>query len=88
MGWWHLIGFYGEPKTSKRLESWQKLKFLSGTSDLPWLAIRDFNETTRSNEKEGGSSRPRQQMGNFVDIINGCGLQDVGFVGPKFTWLY
>ena len=27
-------------------------------------------------------------MGNFVDIINWCGLQDVGFVGPKFTWLY
>lgn len=23
-----------------------------------------------------------------MDTINGCGLQDVGFVGPKFTWLY
>lgn len=58
-GWWHLTGFYREPKTSKRLESWQKLKFLSGTSDLPLLAIGDFNEIIGSNEKEGGSSRPR-----------------------------
>ena len=40
------------------------------------------------NEKEGGSNRPRQQMGNFVDTINGCGLWDVGFISLKFTWLY
>ena len=24
-GWWHLTGFYGEPDTSKRVESWQKM---------------------------------------------------------------
>ena len=37
MGWWHLTGFYGEPNTSKRVESWQKMKHLYGTLDLPWL---------------------------------------------------
>ena len=35
VGWWHLTGFYGEPDTSKRGESWQKMKHLCGTSDLP-----------------------------------------------------
>ena len=44
VGWWHLTGFYGELETSKRPESWQNLKYLSGTFDLPWIAIRDFNE--------------------------------------------
>ena len=39
-------------------------------------------------EKEGGSSRPRQQLANFVETINLCGLQDIGFVGPSFTWIY
>ena len=24
----------------------------------------------------------------FVDTINHCGFRDVGFIGPKFTWLY
>ena len=23
-----------------------------------------------------------------MDTINWCGLRDLGFVGPKFTWLY
>ena len=32
IGWWHLLGFYGEPDTSKRWESWKKLKHLHGTS--------------------------------------------------------
>ena len=39
-------------------------------------------------EKEGGSIRPRQQMANFVEAVNWCGLRDIGFIGPKFTWLY
>lgn len=39
-------------------------------------------------EKEGGSIRPRQQMANFVDTVNWCDLRDIGFIGPKFTWLY
>lgn len=88
VGWWHLTGFYGEPDTSKRVESWQKMKHLCGTSDLPWLIIGDFNEITCVEEKEGGSCRPRQRMGNFVDTINWCRLKEVGFVGPRFTWLY
>ena len=27
-------------------------------------------------------------MDNFVEAINFCGLRDIGFVGPKFTWIY
>ena len=27
-------------------------------------------------------------MQKFVDTINCCGLRDLGFIGPKFTWLY
>ena len=25
VGWWHLIGFYGDPDMNKRLESWKNL---------------------------------------------------------------
>ena len=44
-GKWHLTGFYGNPETSKRKESWDKMKHLGTTSSLPWLVIGDFNET-------------------------------------------
>ena len=27
-------------------------------------------------------------MQQFVDALNWCGLHDLGFFGPKFTWLY
>ncbi|XP_050240922.1 uncharacterized protein LOC126689788 [Quercus robur] len=27
-------------------------------------------------------------MKNFIDTINYCGLRDLGFIGPKFMWIY
>ncbi|KAL0011877.1 hypothetical protein SO802_006985, partial [Lithocarpus litseifolius] len=88
VGSWHLKGFYGNPDIAKRPESWAKLRYLKGSSTLPWLTIGDFNEITGASEKEGGSDRPRQQMKNFIDAINFCGFRDLGFNGPKFTWIY
>ena len=38
--------------------------------------------------RRGGVSRPVQQMARFNASINYCGLKEVGFEGPKFTWLY
>ena len=51
-GWWHLTGFYGNPKTERRSESWAKLKFLKNSSSLPWLVIGDFNEIIGLSEKK------------------------------------
>ena len=39
-------------------------------------------------EKEGGASRPASQMDRFKEVIDVCGLKDIGFIGPRFTWLY
>ena len=55
---------------------------------MSWLTIGDFNEITGASEKEGGSDRPRQQMKNFINTINFCCFRDLGFNGPKFTWIY
>ena len=76
------------PDTAKRPESWAKLKHLKGTSTVPWLTIGAFNEITGASEKEGDSDRLRQQMKNFIEAINFYGLWDLGFIGPKFTWIY
>ena len=50
--------------------------------------IGDFNEIWCQAEKEGGASRPVKQMAQFNASINYCRLKEVGFEGPKFTWLY
>ena len=45
LGYWHLTGFYGQPKTTRRVESWCLLKSLRGSYQLPWLVVGDFNES-------------------------------------------
>ena len=85
---WRLTGFYGNPETFRRVESWQLLHSLSTMSPLPWVVIGDFNEIRLDSEKEGGVPRPKQQMARFNSVINSCGLQEVDFIGPKFTWLF
>ena len=87
-GWWHLTGFYGNLETSRCHESWSLLKSLSNYSQLPWLVIGDFNELVGLSEKESGASRPASQMEHFKEVIDVCGLKDLGFIGPRFTWLY
>ena len=88
LGCWQLTGFYGQPETNHRVESWSLLKSLRGSSHWPWLVVGDFNEIRYQSEKEGGAPRPNWQMARFNESINICGLKEVGFVGPIFTWLY
>ena len=83
---WRFIGFYGEPATHLRHESWSKLRQLNSRFNLPWICARDFNEILRSNEKHGGSMRSQSQMQLFRDVIDECGFFDLGFVGHQFTW--
>ena len=54
VGWWHLMGFYGNLDTTKRPESWAKLRHLKGTSTLPWLTIGDFNESQELQRRRVG----------------------------------
>ena len=83
---WRFTGFYGNPDTSKREESWLLLKSFSSINTLSWVCIRDFNELMHSREKEGGSSQPMCQMANFCETINSCQLRDLGYIGQDFTW--
>ena len=52
-GWWRITGFYGNPKASKREESWKLLKFLHQRSQLPWMVVGDLNEIIGMSERRG-----------------------------------
>lgn len=41
-GAWRFIGFYGEPITHKRYESWSLLRQLKTQFNLPWLCLGNF----------------------------------------------
>lgn len=83
---WHLTGFYGEPKTARRNEAWDKLRSLSSRLESPWLCCGDFNEIIRQDEKLEGATRSHNQMQLFKDVIDECGFMDFGFEGSKYTW--
>jgi exonuclease III len=83
---WNFTGFYGHPNASKRVEAWALLKYLAHMDSAPWVCIGDFNEILTLEEKWGGGGRPNSQMEAFRQTLENCGLSDLGYRGPKFTW--
>ena len=83
---WRFTGFYGEPDTHKRFESWDLLHSLHRRSSLPWLCASDFNEIVKQSEKSDGRLRPHNQMQQFREVLDECGFMDLGFKGFPFTW--
>ncbi|KAL5579036.1 hypothetical protein UlMin_011478 [Ulmus minor] len=83
---WRFTGLYGNPDTSLRSQFWNLMKRLGDSSSLPWLCGGDLNEILFGHEKIGGAERAQYLMSHFREAINYCGLADLGFRGPKFTW--
>jgi exonuclease III len=83
---WLFTGFYGHPNPSKRYEAWALLEYLARQSTTPWVCIGDFNEVVDLSEIWGARGRARSQMTAFQNALENCGLADLGFSGPKFTW--
>ena len=83
---WRFTGFYGEPDTHRRIESWDLLQNLNQKFNIPWLCAGDFNELIKGDEKLGGNRRGHGQMQLFRDAVDACGFMDLGYLGTKFTW--
>lgn len=60
------------------------MQHLYAEDSLPWVCIGDFNEILAPNEKIGDAFHNLQQMKSFKEVIQRCGLVDVGFVGESF----
>ncbi|CAM8905799.1 unnamed protein product [Rhodiola kirilowii] len=78
--------FYGHPMVNKRAETWELLRRLNADVDLPWLVFGDFNEVLFGWEVKGKCIRGEWQMKRFRSVIEECGLTDLGFRGPIFTF--
>ncbi|KAL5559710.1 hypothetical protein UlMin_035921 [Ulmus minor] len=79
-------GLYGNPDSSLRTHSWDLLKCLGDCHSLPWLCGGNLNEILFDFEKSGGGNRAPFLMQNFRECLNHCGLADLGYRGPYFTW--
>ncbi|XP_075670157.1 uncharacterized protein LOC142639915 [Castanea sativa] len=83
---WRLTGFYGQPDTSKREETWTLLESLGRYNTLPWLCVGDYNEIVKRSEKLGGALRPARQMDRFRTVIHHCRFLYLGYIGSHVTW--
>lgn len=81
-----MIGFYDHPDSQMRHSSWKLLECLNPYFNLPWVVFGEFNEITHLEEKSGWLERDVNKMLAFWDSLEACGLADLGFSRPHFTW--
>ncbi|MCI85150.1 endonuclease/exonuclease/phosphatase family protein, partial [Trifolium medium] len=51
---WLLIVVYASPRENERKDTWQNLRSLANTINIPRLMMGDFNEIASPEEKKGG----------------------------------
>lgn len=71
---------------SIRKNLWSSLMELASMLTTPWLIIGDFNDIVKASEKFGRHPPSQQKVNLFNSSLNTCGLVDLGFIGPLFTW--
>ena len=52
----------------------------------PWCTIGDFNVITSTDKKHGGIPYNMNKSLEFIDIIEACGIMDIGYSGQHYTW--
>ncbi|KAA3460139.1 reverse transcriptase [Gossypium australe] len=76
---------YGSPDRTKRKALWGDLMNVLPQDHLPWMILGDFNAILSPMDKKSDQSTGKRckLFGNFVDT---CNLQDLGYIGPLYTW--
>ena len=74
---------YAPPQFNRRKHYLQNLAV---NISLPWLLLGDFNDMISEEEKLGGLPVNRTRMMAFRNCLDKCGLIDLGFHWPRFTW--
>lgn len=78
---------YGNPNYIIHRDLWSSLRAISNSiNGRPWLAVVDFNSVLRQENKCGGRSILRLASQEFSTCLQDCGLLELEFKGPSFTW--
>ncbi|KAG5517160.1 hypothetical protein RHGRI_037799 [Rhododendron griersonianum] len=83
---WAATFIYGCPTRSGRVQVWDSIREIAYSERLPWLCMGDFNQVLSVEDKLGGVSPSQNLLSAFHEMISSCGLVDLEFKGPKFTW--
>ncbi|KAK4258510.1 hypothetical protein QN277_004952 [Acacia crassicarpa] len=82
----NLTAVYGIPHSNLREQLWNSLLNFSASITRPWVVYGDFNDILSSQERIGGVRCNHRRINWFNNQVRGCGLSDLGSLGPRFTW--
>ena len=83
---WLMSAIYASPRLVERRLLWDNLIKVAELHALPWIMAGDFNEVLIGEDKFGGRLINISRAINFQECLNACGMIDLGFCGPQFTW--
>ncbi|XP_021751245.1 uncharacterized protein LOC110716900 [Chenopodium quinoa] len=83
---WRAIRIYGWPEGENKHKTWNLMRNMRSSCEVPCLMFGDFNEIICMSEKKGGAVRRENGMNEFKDTIDDCFLRDLGYSGSPFTW--
>lgn len=82
----HITCVYAKCRTALRKTLWEDLASFANSTTGSWSIMGDFNVIVDAEEKEGGKPYRIDKRFDFINCIEDCGVQDVGFVGNTHTW--
>lgn len=83
---WRMTCIYDEAHTHLRYHTWDLMKNICNSSNLPWLSISDFDEVLRPEEHDGVTQRSNAQIQDFREAIETCMMLDIGYKGRSWTF--
>ena len=81
-----LVCIYGDPYHHNTSKIWDQVaSFVYDNATMPIMCIGDMNELLYNMDKNSVNIN-RARMNAFRMMIKNCGLFDLGFSGPAYTW--
>ncbi|XP_061354076.1 uncharacterized protein LOC133298753 [Gastrolobium bilobum] len=77
---------YASPQEENRRLLWEELKHIGRTMNEPWMLTGDFNEIVSGAEKKRGCPVDTNRCKLFSEVLDACGVMDLGGGGYRFTW--
>lgn len=82
----YVTAVYAKCTTVDKKDLWSSIDNINMIIDGSWCVGGDFNVIMDPDERLGGRPQRAHMSFDFVTIMETCGLDDIGFTGPKFTW--
>lgn len=83
---WAATFVYGCPSRAGRDSVWDDIRSIARSEFLPWMCMGDFNQVLHGCDKLGGHYPSQNSLSSFHGLLSDCGLVDLEYKGPKFTW--